>query len=850
MSDDKSIFLNRKFTPAILPEVYAPRRELLAMLHKAAARHFIYVGAPAGSGKTVSALLWLGASGRESVWIGLDEYDNAPAVFYKQLATGIFSLQPDNDAMRKTLADPFFSATPVEHTIRMIADMRPADTLRAIVLDDAHLVTNGEIIKSLPAVLERLPNAFVTLILSRNTMPENYRRVIADDSIITPENLRFSPNEISMYFRSLGYFISPEEAQFAYVSTDGLAIGVNAITMSGHIELGKGANVFARYFEDNIWNTWEERTRIFCLKSSIVDELTPVLAYRLTGFEDSTEIMERLSRSNAFLSHLREDVYRFHHLFQEFLRDKAQRSGVDVSALCKIAAEYYREYDDYSMALRFWVDSGDYKGGDTFLLLFMFHNNHGNVAEYVDFLRMYFIREFPEEAFKGFPALHVCCAWYYYMTSQYKEFEKHADAGYKHIAGIAMYDPKFVEFAMLMYSVDHRSRMLEKLKKFGAFGKLVVRFTSEGIVRNIASCTHNLPYAHKSSFDYCIDHAHPNGMELVRKSFFTHLCGDQSEVILRLSEAGFHYEQNDLERALAGADWLSGAMTAHNSVELQVSAKLLRHTVLSHMGRKAEAEKALSELEAFIDTYAPFFSFNFEAYKTKFALLDCNRAAAQVWLQQYYIIDVEKIELHLVFQHFTTVRAYIVLGDYEKARKYAAMLREFGQNLVRICDYGEASVLLSALEWAAGNKKEAVEILEEALEKLQPYGLNRVVIDEGAAILPALRRVMQKTGRQGYAGKLKHEFVNECAISAYAFSKKYKGVTACFVGHKKPVKLSRQQSQIIALLSKGYTNAMIMEELGLKITTIKTHTALAYQKLDVNNAMDAVLKARELGLLD
>ena len=202
-----------------------------------------------------------------------------------------------------------------------------------------------------------------------------------------------------------------------------------------------------------------------------------------------------------------------------------------------------------------------------------------------------------------------------------------------------------------------------------------------------------------------------------------------------------------------------------------------------------------------------------------------------------------------MFQHFTTVRAYIVLGDYDRARRYAAMLRAFGQNLNRICDYGEASILLAALEWALGRKKEAQAILEDALEKLQAYGLSRMVIDEGAAILPVLKRIALKTGKQGYAGKLKHGFVSECMISAHAFAKQHRGVTANFVRQQKPVKLSGQQTQIITLLSRGLTNAMITEETGLKITTIKTHTALAYQKLDVNNAMDAVLRARELELI-
>ena len=850
MNENTNAFLNNKFTPAALPEVYAPRRELLSLFHKAAANHFVYVGAPAGSGKTVSSLLWLSASGRKSVWIGLDEYDNAPSVFYKQLATGIFSLQPENEVMRSLLTDPSFSATPVEHTVSLITEMRPSDTLCAIVLDDAHLITNGEISKSLPAVLERLPGTFVTLILSRNTIPENFRRIITEDAIITSEHLRFSPDEIHLYFRSFGRFLSPEQTQFAFASTDGLAIGVNAVAMSEQTDIEKGANMFARYFEDNIWNKWDERTQAFCLKTSITDEFTPLFAKRLTGYEDAPEIMERMSVSNAFLSHLHEDVYRFHHLFQEFLRDKARRSGVDVGALHKAAAEYYRENGNYSMALRFWLDSGDYKGADTFLLLFMFENNHGNIAEYVDFLRMYFIRDFPEEAFKDFPALHVCCAWYYYMTSQYKEYEKHADAGYKHIARIAMYDPKFVEFAMLMYSVDHRSRFLEKLKRFGVFGKLVKRLTSEGIIRNIASSTHNLPYMHKSNFDYCDAHADPNGMDLVRKSFFSHLLGDQSEFMLRLSQAGFFYEQNDLKRALSETDWLLETMTEQNSIELRVCAKLLRHNVLLHMGHKEETGVARSDLERFINESATFFLSNMEAYKTKFALQDGDKTAARAWLDNYYVIDVEHIELYLVFQHFTTARAYIVLGDYDKAIKYVTMLRDFGKNLVRICDYGEASVLLAALEWVAGKKKESTAILEEALEKLQAYGLTRVVIDEGAAVMPILKRIALKTGKQDYAGKLKHEFVNKCMMDTYAFAKRHKGITAQFVRQRKPVKLSKQQKLIISLLSKGYTNAMIIEETGLKITTIKTHTSLAYQKLDVNSAMDAVLKAREMGLIE
>ena len=55
---------------------------------------------------------------------------------------------------------------------------------------------------------------------------------------------------------------------------------------------------------------------------------------------------------------------------------------------------------------------------------------------------------------------------------------------------------------------------------------------------------------------------------------------------------------------------------------------------------------------------------------------------------------------------------------------------------------------------------------------------------------------------------------------------------------------------MLELLARGLRNAEIAEETGLSIPTIKSHTSLAYRKLGVTNAMDAILKAREMGLIE
>ena len=129
-------FINDKFIPTPLPEICAPRKELLNLYHKAAENRLAVVCAPAGYGKTVSTLLWIRDSGRRSIWIGLDEYDNAPFVFYKLFCTGILSVQPDNVKMQEILNSKAFYSSPVDHTINFLLEFAQDEGTYVLALDD------------------------------------------------------------------------------------------------------------------------------------------------------------------------------------------------------------------------------------------------------------------------------------------------------------------------------------------------------------------------------------------------------------------------------------------------------------------------------------------------------------------------------------------------------------------------------------------------------------------------------------------------------------------------------------------------------------------------------------------
>ena len=74
-----------------------------------------------------------------------------------------------------------------------------------------------------------------------------------------------------------------------------------------------------------------------------------------------------------------------------------------------------------------------------------------------------------------------------------------------------------------------------------------------------------------------------------------------------------------------------------------------------------------------------------------------------------------------------------------------------------------------------------------------------------------------------------------------------KAATTHQVNEVTPVKtdynLTAREMQILKLITEGYSNTDITQELSLSINTIKVHVASILQKLEVNDRLQAALKA-------
>jgi LuxR family maltose regulon positive regulatory protein len=239
---------------------------------------------------------------------------------------GLLSAQPSNERMNAVLNDAAFNSSPVERTINFLAEFLTDESEYALVMDDFHTITNNEILKSLPYILRRMPGSFVTLILSRAEPNEHFEDFIEQNrpEIVTADALTFGKNEIEEYFSLLGREMSANDAQAISDYTGGWAIGINALAQSASPIAGLReqctGQVLGNYIEKHLWREWDEGLRKFMLASAVLDEMPVPLCAKITNRADAKEILEQLRLRNVFISRIEDDVYRYHHLFLDFLR--------------------------------------------------------------------------------------------------------------------------------------------------------------------------------------------------------------------------------------------------------------------------------------------------------------------------------------------------------------------------------------------------------------------------------------------------------------------------------------------------------------------------------------------------
>ncbi len=826
---------------------FAIRQRLMAHLDAAAQNNHIFLTGAAGSGKYVAVQLWIDNHDYKDFWINLDAYDNMPSVFYKQFVTQILASQPDNEGIKRLLSSKEFSASPVESSVRIISELYHDDTPFIFIFDNLHFIENNTILQSLPTILRRLPANYICVMLSRHMAPDSLLPLYARSaqSILQDKDLAFTEQEIAAYVAQYHKEVSLADISSLYEKTEGWAL---AVYEAAHheIEILAQENPFDRYFEEHIWSTLPVQQQRVLADMAFLREIPLELMAILHPQLDCESIFDDLKNGQAFIRKIDGATYKLHPLFQNFLWHK-QREVLDENILLTVA-HFYAEKKLFHEALLYALRCTNPVHIQPFILAFIAQHSF-YAHDYIAFVHLLMQDASFTHALESCPVVHIIVARYAHLTHQQQLFEKHLDTLYQQMPFLAEQSAEFLWHMLWIAFYDHRKNFEQKIELYTQIQTLLGASEPPSVRRNLTFVTHYAPIAHGGAVDF-------SQAILDIKNFtklftlYANMWGDSSTYWQNCILAGLAYEQNDFTQALSCLEKAKRDLPHITSFEAKFVRLFLLHAMYTRMGYSVMAKNTLEELKDIVNNEAPALQCTLQASMVKTQLQKGLANVAGAWIEQNPLHETEEQNLTFMYAKFTTIRALLVMREYERAEKILQSLIVFAEEFQRPLAYIEARTLCAILYWKQHQKERALQELIPALRKAQQYDYVRLLADEGVALLPLLIKLQRNKAHKGCVDTGFQEFLQKVILAAKNFSRNHKKYLITEKEQKeKTLKLSKRQVQILSLLKEGNSYGEICQKTGLKITTIKTHISLVYKKLDVHKKSEALAKAKALHLL-
>ncbi len=411
--------------PRLLESLMARERYRLAV-----------VAAPAGAGKTtLLSQLYHGLEDRgvRAAWLSLDAYDDRLHRFLSGLSAALQMADPSLGAQTRGILinnpDP-----PVRDVLASLIDeLIQFDQPLVLILDDYHEIRNPEIHEALEFVVRYLPGKVNLILGARSQPPLALSRYRLRGWLLEMgwNDLRFSDDETSVYLRDVQKLeLSDEQLDQLNTRAEGWIAGLQLAAMSlrgGGQDAGTFVNAvsggqaaIADYLLEDVFERQSPEVRDFLLRTSVLDRLSAPLCNAVLETEDSQRLLEELDQAGLFIFRLDQGrtVYRYHHLFSDFLfnRLRTERPG-EAEELSRRASRWYesqgRSFEALAYAVRAkWFDQAAELLASSGMEL-LFRGDFKELHHWID--------ELPTEVERARPRLCVLHGWALAYLGEFEE---------------------------------------------------------------------------------------------------------------------------------------------------------------------------------------------------------------------------------------------------------------------------------------------------------------------------------------------------------------------------------------------------------------------------------------------
>ncbi len=377
MDERISIIKTKILVPRKRPDLLH-RSRLVNFIHEHIDRKLILVSAAAGYGKTSLLIDYAHDTELPVCWYSVDEWDRDPKIFLEYLVASIRECFPRFGDRTLGALQAGMSVEGMRSIVGTIANeiYEAIPEYFALIIDDFHLVSDGEEVTTLfSSLLRHLPENCHIILASRTTTPGlPIVELMARQELagLGNEDLRFTAAEIQELLRQNHNLDLPaEEAERLAQQSEGW---ITAILLTTHT-LWKGllrtmtrapgddSQLFA-YLAREVLEQQAEEVQSFLKGSAVLERMSPPLCNELLGIDNSRQMLSLLEDKNLFISRLegdRGDWFRYHQLFQEFLRTRLRQEGDRYVSLQLKGGEIFEGQGSWDEAIRHYLEAEAYE---------------------------------------------------------------------------------------------------------------------------------------------------------------------------------------------------------------------------------------------------------------------------------------------------------------------------------------------------------------------------------------------------------------------------------------------------------------------------------------------------------
>ena len=890
--------------PPITPELL-PRERLLAQIGGGRNRPLTLISAPAGYGKSIVAGHWLAVCEAPCAWLSLDEHDNNLVGFLNYLVTAIRQIFPAVELQTEALLHAPITPSPLVLARCLANDLAQLATCFVLVLDDYHQIHEMAIHDLLTELLRHPPDTMHLVIIARGDPPLalDRLRALRQMNEIRLHDLSFTPAETASYLNEImGIPVDRVEASSVQERTEGWATALHLVALSlrhrhdvnellsllqtnnGYVHDYLAAEVVAQ--QPPAIQAWMQQTSILNrLCAPVCDALCQAEATAHGATLTGREFLAWLERAQLFCIPLDSQGhwFRYHHLYQQFLRQRlAQRMGEDAVRQLHIQASAWfadnglidearhhalagddlpgaadlveRHWHAEAQAARWYVVEGwlnslspEIKQQRPALLL---AEAYGAMARF-QMGRVPGLLEQAEPLLDDRTATPQLLGELNFLRGTLLYWQGQAQAGVERLeAALAQTEEKHVHIvanielslALARYAVGQKRLAIHTIS-----ARIQATDPSQAFL--LGQLSAGLAFIHLLAADLSQAGRQAARMHVVNRASGNGTIDAWSSYLRActclhaydLGQACDHFAVVAQQRYTLDAPAVIDALAG-----LALTQQLL--------GRQTEADEALEQLMAFAqEKMLPQYVAVAESCKARLSLLRGDLTSTAIWAQAPSAApSAPGLFFWLEVPWLTRARVLIAVGSRESLEQAVTILQTLGEQSEAVRLRGqtiEIAVLQSLALEGQGYRDRVLAALAEAVSLAETGGWIRPFVESGrpmAALLTRLKQGVNAHGLSGYIDQLLAAFPATEESASMPSQSGPVGSTSPGIVQER---LTPRERQTLGLLTNDLSTEEIAAEMVVSVGTVRTYAKRIYGKLGAHSRFEAVVMARDMGLL-